>query len=155
MEGFKGHCYCGGVEFEVSKSCNVHASLYCHCESCRRSHAAPVYHIVYVKPDDFSITKGENLVNKFSRTPDSHVRSFCSVCGSKIANYLSNKPWIGFFPATLEEEIQHDLPISFQPTMHYCGHEAVIDVNKLDSTLPIRGDNPLPDDDAKPREPRT
>lgn len=43
-----GTCYCGGVKFAVD--CTATAplkALYCHCESCRRAHAAPLYQVVY------------------------------------------------------------------------------------------------------------
>jgi hypothetical protein len=139
-----GNCYCGAVRFAIGEACSVHASLYCHCESCRRAHSAPVYHVVYIRPEDFSFTHGENLVVHYRKTPATTVsRTFCSHCGSKVANILHNKPWVGFFPATLDEGLQHKLPSKFQPKMHYCGEEAVVDIDRLDPALPVMGADPI------------
>ena len=44
-----------------------------------------------------------------------------------MLNTLS-RGWVGFFPATLEETTQHDLPSKYKPTFHYCGHEATLDL---------------------------
>ncbi len=135
---FGGFCYCGQIHFSVNSDCMVLAALYCHCESCRRSHSSPLYHCVYVRPEDFQITQGEEHLSKFQKTPSTSViRAFCSNCGSKVANYLTNKPWVGFFPATLREELQHNLPTKFCPTVHHCGDEAVLSLERLDPTLPV------------------
>ena len=41
-----GTCYCGGVKFGVTiDSTKYVRALYCHCESCRRAHAAPLYQV--------------------------------------------------------------------------------------------------------------
>ena len=37
-----GRCYCGAVTFSVRTDAKVHLGCYCHCESCRRAHAAPL-----------------------------------------------------------------------------------------------------------------
>jgi hypothetical protein len=98
-----------------------------------------------VREEDFVITQGEKLLSKFRKTEETQVtRAFCSSCGSRIQNILHNKPWFGFFPATLDEDTQHNLPEPFKPTMHYCGHESVIDTKLLDPNIIVKGDKPLP-----------
>jgi len=42
-----GHCYCGKVKF-ATNTVKANRSMFCHCENCRRSHSAPVYHASYV-----------------------------------------------------------------------------------------------------------
>ena len=39
-------CRCGQVEITLSTLTPVLAG-FCHCEDCRRAHAAPIYHYVY------------------------------------------------------------------------------------------------------------
>ena len=141
---FRGHCYCGSVEFCIRSESIVHSSLYCHCESCRRAHSAPVYHVCYISPSDFEFTSGKEFVKNFRKSDSNSVptRSFCSECGSRIQNTLHNKPWVGFFPATLDEELQHNLPIKFKPNMHHCGHEAVVKCERLDPGFQTKYDWP-------------
>merc|ERR1711871_145037 len=99
---------------------------------------------VYVREEDFSFTRGADFLTRFRKNEETMVtRVFCSICGSKMQNILHNKPWFGFFPATLNEDVQHALPQKFRPALHYCGDEAVIDIVRLDPELPIEGSAPL------------
>jgi hypothetical protein len=145
--GWAGTCYCNSVSFRIRSDCVPHISLYCHCESCRRAHAAPLYHVVYVKEDDIEWIKGAGTLSHFRKNaedPKVPTRVFCSICGSRMMNILHNKPWYGFFPATLRDDVQHNLPDVFKPTMHYCGQEAVLDLDTLDKDLPVVGNETLP-----------
>ncbi|RYY86902.1 GFA family protein [archaeon] len=125
---YHGQCYCGGVHFEVDSSIKPVKALYCHCESCRRAHSAPLYQIVYTPVEAFRITKGEELLKAFSRSESNPIRYFCSDCGSRVKNFLPYKPQIGigFFPALLDEEVQQHLPEVFKPTHHYRSVESVL-----------------------------
>jgi ADP-ribosyl-[dinitrogen reductase] hydrolase len=119
-----GQCYCGDVTFKVSIPSGEKPlfTTYCHCESCRRAHAAPVYQVVMGLEEWFTFTTGEALVTKFKKHADKGpIRSFCSQCGSKltvqIPGYFSEgKPTLGFFPALLEEAVQRDMPEMLKPT---------------------------------------
>ena len=82
---FRGHCYCGDVQFDIDGEPKWIS--HCHCESCRRHTASVV--ATYA-------SFGVNQV-KFTRTlPVSHstengiIRSFCGKCGSPVS-YESNK----------------------------------------------------------------
>ncbi len=52
-------------------------------------------------------------------------------CFLRIQNILPNKPdlGVGFFPALLEESLQHNLPAVLKPKYHYLSNEAVLDLN--------------------------
>ena len=144
MGDFEGRCYCGAVQYRIKADCTPFKATYCHCESCRRAHAAPLYHVVYVKEEDFRFLDGRELLTSFRMNDRTMVtRVFCSVCGTRVMNILHNKPWFGFFPATLCNDVQHALPLKFQPELHYCGDEAVVDVLRLNPELPIVGSAPL------------
>ncbi len=134
-----GHCYCGGVQFRVRADPPTSRACFCHCESCRRAHAAPLYQVVYVPDACMEITAGDDLLTPFSRSTSSIVRSFCRVCGSRVCNRSPQQPelGVGFFPALLVEEAQHALPAAFRATDHYLSHEAVLDLAKpLDEFCP-------------------
>ncbi len=130
---YYGHCYCGGIKYRVTTTTIPNRALYCHCESCRRAHSAPLYQVVYLPKEDFEIIEGKDLLKAYSRDSTSVIRSFCLNCGSRIQNQLPIKPelGIGFFPATLEESLQHDLPAIFRPTLHYLSNEAVLQLSCL------------------------
>ncbi len=133
----RGHCYCEKVKFTVRSDLGPTKPVYCHCESCRRAHASPLYQVVYVPPAAMEIEEGEDLVKAYSRSPESVHRYFCSHCGSKIMNKLPLKPelGVGFFPALLEEADQHALPEAFRPIYHYLSNEAVLDLSCLHDGL--------------------
>jgi hypothetical protein len=182
FEAMRGYCYCGKVVFEldfgdgddandrVEKSPGCHGvggdksknnCLYCHCESCRRAHAAPVYQICYLRPGSgdpaFRLTAGHDVIRCFNKNTNQQEtftaaelnvhscegrklektahpkRWFCSICGSRVFNTLPAQPelGIGIFPALLEEDAQHNLPQSLRPTRHYLSHEAVLDPARI------------------------
>ncbi len=129
---FAGRCYCGGITFKVSDSCDPSETtspppavtvtrslppasvraLFCHCDSCRRAHSAPLYQVVYLPESCFEITAGAHLLQAFARSPQHVVRSFCSMCGSRVSNRVTMKPalGVGFFPNLLDEDVQRSLP---------------------------------------------
>jgi len=129
---YRGHCYCGAVHYSISKKAAPHTALYCHCESCRRAHASPLYQVVYVPQQAFKITCGEDKINAFNKPGAGVTRAFCAVCGSRMYNTLARDgDWWGFFPATLEETLQHALPAQFAAQGHHLAEEAVMDTNML------------------------
>jgi hypothetical protein len=137
-----GNCYCESIKFEVRSDVEQTTAVYCHCESCRRAHAAPLYQVVYVEEAAFRIIEGENLLKDFCK-PSTHVdgpiiRSFCSNCGSRICNRMPQKPQlgVGFFPALLCEKDQHNLPEAFKAKYHYLSHEATINLENMVDGLP-------------------
>jgi hypothetical protein len=112
-----GHCYCGGVTYSVTipQGDRPIFNTYCHCDSCRRAHAAPLYHVVCVDESMFELTAGAELLTEFHKPGASLVRAFCSGCGTRVLNRFPGwKPGgrtpLAFFPNTLDEAHQHPLP---------------------------------------------
>src|ERR1700748_678480 len=57
---FKGACFCGEVQFEVS---GEPAGMgYCHCESCRHWSAGPVNAFTLWNPQSLKITRGAGRI---------------------------------------------------------------------------------------------
>jgi hypothetical protein len=78
-EVIHGACLCGQVGFEVQEPRTMGV---CHCTRCRRwtGGAAPV---VVVSPDNFRVTKGQELVKQYHEDGFAD-RYFCSHCGSGV-----------------------------------------------------------------------
>jgi hypothetical protein len=122
MRFIKGECYCGEVKFEVDvpekAEGNVDFCIYCNCESCRRSHSAPVSQIMYVSKSLVRFTSGKSLIKGFQKVEGKDpIRSFCSKCGTKVK--IEHPEWkpnsVGLFPCLLDDTTQHDLPEVFHP----------------------------------------
>ena len=133
-----GHCYCGGIRYAVDIPAGAAPifTAYCHCDSCRRAHAAPLYHVVCVDDGMFSITEGAELLSEFQRNEGGLVRAFCAICGSKVLNLFpgwrpgGRKP-VAFFPNTLDAVIQADLPEALRPRKQNHPGECVLDFGAL------------------------
>ena len=66
------------------------------------------------------------------------VRCFCDTCGTKIRNRFptwtpGGKELVAFFPSTLDEATQHDLPDALQPKKHNRPEETVLHAEMLAS----------------------
>ena len=82
----KGRCFCGAVEVEVEGA--PEAMGYCHCQSCRSWSAGPVNAFSLWKPDAVKVTKGQDQIATFAKSPGSE-REYCKTCGGHI---MTNHP---------------------------------------------------------------
>ena len=80
-EVFKGQCFCGTVEFEVSGEPKVMG--YCHCDDCATWAAAPINSFSLWPFDNVKVTKGGDDIGSFSKTENSN-RKFCKSCGGHV-----------------------------------------------------------------------
>ena len=78
---YKGTCFCGAVEFEVTGAPSVMG--YCHCNDCAAWAAAPINSFGYWTADRVRITKGEDNIGTFSKT-ENVDRKFCKICGGHL-----------------------------------------------------------------------
>ena len=138
-----GHCYCGGIRFSVRLPAGESPFFteYCHCDSCRRAHAAPLYYVACVDSTHLSFLEGEHLLTHYTRPEGRITRSFCSACGSTVLNRLlgwnpDGKTPLMFFPNLLEEDIQHNLPEVFRPARHMRPQECVLDFEMIRALMP-------------------
>jgi hypothetical protein len=139
----EGHCYCANLRYRVNLPAN-HVPVftaYCHCDSCRRAHAAPLYRVIGLDAAHFEITQGAELLTEFSKPANTITRCFCSRCGSKILNRFPG--WnpkgitpIVIFPDTLVEGAQTELPENMRPTRNNRSEECVIDWERLRMGFP-------------------
>ncbi len=107
-DSYKGSCFCGAVEIEVS---GAPAGMgYCHCDDCTIWSAAPVNAFSLWPPDGVSSTKGEDNLATFNKT-ETAFRKFCTICGGHV---MTDHPGMGLVDvyATIVPDLTH------QPTLH-------------------------------------
>jgi hypothetical protein len=116
---YRGRCFCGAVEISVSGE--AAGAGYCHCGSCRSWSAGPVNAFTLWKPDQVKVTKGEENVAEFHKSPRSH-RMFCRKCGGHLMTTHPEWQLVDVFAATIPSFV-------FKPGVH---------VNYAETVLPIR-----------------
>ena len=115
---YSGHCYCGHVKVEVTGEPVL--SAYCHCESCRTWHSAPMAALA-AWPEEAVTVHGDVVV---SEKYDQTQRTACPKCGGGV---LTTKPGLGWkvvYPLTLSGS-----GFAYQPAAHIHYGERVIDFN--------------------------
>lgn len=142
-----GHCYCGAIKFEVHIAAGHQPvfSTYCHCDSCRRAHAAALYHVVCVEQSMFKLTAGADELNEFRKPGAAICRAFCRACGTRILNRFPDwtpggRTLLAFFPNLLDQEHQRALPAALLPKNHHRPQEAVVDEALLQQLFAHRSD---------------
>ena len=119
MTTYKGACFCGAVQIEVSGE--TESMGYCHCRSCRSWSGGPVNAFTLWKPEAVRITAGGEHIGVFQKTAVSE-RHYCKACGGHLMN---NHPPLGLvdvFAATLPT-------LAFRPGVH---------INYAETVLPMR-----------------
>ncbi len=112
---FHGRCYCGQARITVTGMPRV--SGYCHCQSCRRWHAAPI--TAWCSwPTDVVRIEGETITTKHDPVSQ---RVSCAVCGGGLANHKPEWNVSVVYVALLEG-------FEFRPTHHVHYGERVLDV---------------------------
>jgi hypothetical protein len=116
---YKGSCFCGAVEIEVTGA--PAAMGYCHCRSCRHWSAGPVNAFTLWPPSSVKVTKGENNIVTYNKTPVSY-RKTCKTCGGHV---MTDHP-----PLKLVDVYAAIIPdLKFQPGVH---------VNYAETVLPMK-----------------
>ena len=115
---YAGACFCGADELRVTGQPT--AMGYCHCRSCPSWSGGPVNAFSLWPPEAVRVTKGEEHVATYAKTPMSE-RQHCRLCGGHL---MARHPPLGLvdvFAATIP-----DLP--FAPAVH---------VNYAETVLPM------------------
>jgi hypothetical protein len=116
---YRGTCFCGAVEIEVTGE--PAAMGYCHCRSCRHWSAGPVNAFTLWPPAQVKVTKGENNIITYNKTPVSY-RKTCKLCGGHV---MTDHP-----PLKLVDVYAAIIPdLDFKPGVH---------VNYAETVLPMK-----------------
>ncbi len=81
-----GRCLCGAIELELTPP--TEPGAHCHCESCRRAHAAPLVTWTAVPAGKLRITRGEANLERYQSSPGTY-RCFCRTCGTSMICYYN------------------------------------------------------------------
>ena len=101
---YKGGCFCGAVEFEVT---GVPAVMgYCHCDDCAAWAAAPINAFSLWAPDSVKITKGEENIGTFNKTENAY-RKFCRTCGGHVMSDHPGMELVDIYPNAVPD-FTHD-----------------------------------------------
>jgi hypothetical protein len=94
---------------------------YCHCSSCRAYSGAPVNAFTLWTPDKVKVTRGNELIDRFSKTEMSE-RCHCRKCGGHIMTRHPTLDLIDVYAAIIPG-------LAFKPGVH---------LNYAETVLPIK-----------------
>ena len=97
----KGSCLCGTVTYEVDRLAGPIG--HCHCNTCRKAHAAAFASTARVDRVHFRWLSGQEAVRAFESSPGK-LRHFCSTCGSHLVAEWVAQPQVILRVATLDED---------------------------------------------------
>lgn len=123
-----GRCYCGQVQVEVEGDTVFEA--YCHCDSCRRWHSAPMAALA-AWPESSVKVRGDVVV---SVEEDECQRTSCARCGGSVLTTKPGLRWKVVYPSTLAGS-----DFKYRPGLHVHYAERVLDIN---DSLPKFADVP-------------
>jgi hypothetical protein len=113
---YRGSCFCGAVEIEVTGE--PAAMGYCHCRSCRHWSAGPVNAFTLWPPEAVKVTKGKENIITYNKTPVSY-RKTCKLCGGHV---MTDHP-----PLKLVDVYAAIIPdLKFKPGVHVNYQETVL-----------------------------
>ncbi|MBK5396794.1 GFA family protein [Pseudomonas sp. TH39(2020)] len=101
MNSLQGSCLCKAVEYHVD-SLDMPIS-HCHCQTCRKAHAAAFASTAGVMREHFRWTKGQDHLSSYESSPGK-LRHFCSVCGSHLMAERLAQPHVIVRVATLDDD---------------------------------------------------
>jgi hypothetical protein len=81
---------------------------YCHCESCRRTHAAPFVAWTAVPSEAFRLASGDDAVIEHASAPGV-VRGFCKNCGTPLFYRGDAAPDRVYVPVAILETLDRPL----------------------------------------------
>lgn len=99
MSHLHGSCLCKAIEYELD--CLDMPISHCHCQTCRKAHAAAFASTAGVMREHFRWTKGEDRLSSFESSPGK-LRHFCSACGSHLMAERLAQPHVIVRVATLD-----------------------------------------------------
>lgn len=118
IDVYKGACFCGAVEIEVTGA--PAAMGYCHCSDCRSWSAGPVNAFTLWAPDAVKVTKGLDKIATYNKTENSD-RQYCTDCGGHLMAGHHGMGMTDVYAATIPD-------LDFQPSMHVFYSESVLSI---------------------------
>lgn len=99
----KGSCLCGNVAYEIEGPFKIFQ--YCHCSRCRKSTGSAHAANLFVPPERFKWTKGEESVAHYKYIDTKYfASSFCENCGSTLPWEVQTGTNVIVAAGTLDED---------------------------------------------------
>lgn len=96
-----GSCLCKAVQYRVER---LDMPIgHCHCQTCRKAHAAAYASTAGVMREHFQWTQGQERLSSYESSPGK-LRHFCSVCGSHLLAERPAQPHVILRVATLDDD---------------------------------------------------
>lgn len=97
----RGSCLCGELQYEIDQ---LDMPIgHCHCNTCRKAHAAAYTSTAGVNREHFRWIKGEDALASYESSPGK-VRHFCSRCGTHLVAGRQAQKHVILRVATLDED---------------------------------------------------
>lgn len=112
IKSVSGDCLCGNIRVEVSKDelfeddNKIHIGV-CHCDTCRKINAGPMFFIGSLKKENFRII-GKSYLSYYESSLNAR-RLFCSNCGTYIGFNNINSGSISFNPELFSSQLENIL----------------------------------------------
>jgi hypothetical protein len=116
MAQLSASCFCGKVGFTVSGE--PKGMGFCHCDDCRSWAAAPVNAFTLWPSGSVAVTRGQELIGVYNKTPRSH-RKFCKSCGGHLMTEHPQWNLIDVYAAMLPD-------LAFKPGVHVHYQQTVL-----------------------------
>ncbi len=113
---YQGSCFCGEVQFTVTGE--PEGMGYCHCDSCRKWSAGPVNAFTLWSPESLQLTRGQEHITSFNKTPQS-TRQWCTKCGGHLFTDHPEMGLVDVYAAAIPE-------FPFEPGVHVHYQETVL-----------------------------
>jgi hypothetical protein len=97
----RGSCLCKTIEYQLDGL--DMPIVHCHCQTCRKAHAAAFASTAGVLREHFRWTRGQDRLSSFESSPGK-LRHFCSVCGSHLMAQRLAQPHVIVRVATLDDD---------------------------------------------------
>ncbi len=114
---FTGGCYCGAVRYECTAKPEQIEMFNCHCRDCQSMTGGGHTPVVFVPASTFQFTRGTPRyfsTDSDQAGPQSHKRSFCPECGSRLTGgEFAGAPNIGMCGGSLDD------PSVFKPAADF------------------------------------
>ena len=102
----RGSCLCGGVVFEIERAAGPFEL--CHCSRCRKTSGSAFVAGVGVRVREFRLLSGAELIRSYEApildSPPPYRVSFCSVCGSPVADPPETGSWFEIHAGLLDDD---------------------------------------------------
>lgn len=131
-----GSCACGEIALQLTPP-TLFAS-YCHCESCRKSHAAHAVAWTAVTPDQLAVSGSAQSFE----SSEGVRRFFCGDCGTPVLFLADVSPDVAYVPVAILDNMDRpvDSHVSYEESPRWANGYAGLPcfVGKTDQLMDLK-----------------